>query len=239
MVVLEKTLESPLDCKEIKPIHPKGDQSWIFIGRSDAKAEAPILWPPHAKNWLTGKDPDAGKDRRQEEKGTTEGEMVGWHYWLNGHEFEQALGAGDGQRNLACCSPCSLKELDTTERLNSTEGQVRGVPRTELRRRPRNLPPGEICLISDSLITCLFSVTLKHPTVSPLSNLPGWFMFPKTLLLTDLKSHCALPLRISPSLSSPRQTLWFLSLNFTKLIFSETWYLLPVSTSLIIYNHII
>ena len=89
MVVLEKTLESPLDCKEMKPIHPKGDQSWIFIGRSDAEAEAPILWPPDEKNWLTGKDPDAGKDRRQEEKGTTEDEMVGWHYWLNGHELSK------------------------------------------------------------------------------------------------------------------------------------------------------
>ena len=87
-VVLEKTLENPLDSKEIKPVHPKGDQSWIFIGRTDAEAEALILWPPDAKNWLTGKDPDAGKDWRQE-KGMTEDEMVGWHHWLNGHEFEQ------------------------------------------------------------------------------------------------------------------------------------------------------
>ena len=87
-VVLEKTLESPLDCKEIQPVHPKGNQSWIFIGRADAEAETPVLWPPDAKNWLTGKDPDAGKDRRREEKGTTEDEMVGWHHQLNGHEFE-------------------------------------------------------------------------------------------------------------------------------------------------------
>ena len=86
-VVLEKTLECPLDCKEIQPIHPKGDQSWIFIGRTDAEAETPILWPPDAKNCFLGKDPDAGKDWGQEEKGTTEGEMVGWHHWLNGHEF--------------------------------------------------------------------------------------------------------------------------------------------------------
>ena len=92
-VVLEKTLESPLDCKKIQSIHPKGNQSWIFIGRTDAEAEAPILWPPDAKNWLNGKDSDAGKDWRQEEKGTTEDEMVGWHHWLNGHESEQALGA--------------------------------------------------------------------------------------------------------------------------------------------------
>ena len=87
-VVLEKTLESPLDCKEIQPVHPKGNQSWIFIGRTDAEAEAPILWPPDAKSWLIWKDPDAGKDWRQEEKGMTEDKMVGWHYWLDGHEFE-------------------------------------------------------------------------------------------------------------------------------------------------------
>ena len=86
--VLEKTLESPLDCKEIQPVHPKGDQSWVFIGRTDAEAEAPILWPPDEKNWFTGKDPDAGKDWRQEEKGTTVDEKVGWHHWLTGHEFE-------------------------------------------------------------------------------------------------------------------------------------------------------
>ena len=110
-VVLEKTLESPLDCKEIKQVHPKGNQSWIFIGRTDAKPEAPILWPPDAKKWLTGKGPDAGKDWRQEEKGRTEDEMAGWHHWLDEHEFEQAPGVGDGQRSLVCCSPRSHKEL--------------------------------------------------------------------------------------------------------------------------------
>ena len=93
-VVLEKTLESPLDCKEIQPVYPEGNQSWIFIGRTNAEAEAPILWPPDAKNWLLGKDPDAGKDWRQEEKGMTEDEMVGWYHWLNGREFEQAPGPG-------------------------------------------------------------------------------------------------------------------------------------------------
>ena len=117
-VVLEKTLESPLDCKEIKPINPKRNQSWIFIGRTDAEVEIPILWPTAVKNWLIGKDPDAGKDWRQEEKGTTEDEMVGWHHWLNRHEFEQAPGVGDGQGSLACCSPYGGKELDTTEQLN-------------------------------------------------------------------------------------------------------------------------
>ena len=105
IVVLEKSLQSPLDCKEIKPVHPKGNQSWIFTGRTDAEAEAPILWPRDVKNWLTGKDPDAGKDWRWEEKGMTEDEMIGWHHWLNGPEFEQALGVGDGQGGLACCSP--------------------------------------------------------------------------------------------------------------------------------------
>ena len=104
-VVLEKTLESPLDCKEIQPVHPKGNQSCIFIGRTDAEAEAPILWPPDAKNWLIGKDPDTGKDWRREEKGMTQDEMVGWHHWLNGHEFEQALVVGDGQGGLVCCGP--------------------------------------------------------------------------------------------------------------------------------------
>ena len=104
-VVLEKTLESSLDCKEIQPVHPKGNQSWVFIGRTDAEAETPIRWPPDLKNWLTGKDPDAGKDWDQEDKGMTEDEMVGWHYRLDGHEFEQAPGVGDGQGSLACCSP--------------------------------------------------------------------------------------------------------------------------------------
>ena len=99
-VVLEKTLESPLDCKEIKPVNPKGNQSWIFIGAAGAEAETPILQPPDVKNWLTGKDPYAGEDWRQEEKGTTEDEMVRWHHQLNGHEFEQAPGVGDGQGGL-------------------------------------------------------------------------------------------------------------------------------------------
>ena len=104
-VVLEKTLESLLDCKEIQPVHPKGDQSWIFFGRTDAEAEAPILWPIDVKGQLTGKDSDAGKDWRQEEKGIRDNEMVGWHHWLNGLESEQTLGDCEGQGSLACCSP--------------------------------------------------------------------------------------------------------------------------------------
>ena len=120
-VVLKKTLESPLDCKEIQPDHPKGDRSWVFIGRTDAKAETPILWPPDAKSWLIGKDPDAGKDWRQEEKGMTEDEIVGWYHRLNGHGFEWTSGVDDVQGGLACCGPWSCKESDTTERLNWTE----------------------------------------------------------------------------------------------------------------------
>jgi len=108
-LMLEKTLESPLDCKDIKPVNPKRNQSWIFIGRTDAEAEMPILWPPDVKNWLIGKDSDAEKDWRQEEKETTEDEMVRWHHWLDGHEFEQAPEVGDGQGSLACCSTWTTK----------------------------------------------------------------------------------------------------------------------------------
>ena len=120
-VVLEKTLESPLGCKKIQPVHPKGYQSWIFIGRTEAEAETPIIWPPNVKNWLILKYSSAGKNWRQEEKGTTKDKMVGWHHRLNGHEFEEALGVGDGQGSLACCSPWGHKKSDTTEWLNWTE----------------------------------------------------------------------------------------------------------------------
>ena len=117
-VVLEKTLESPFNCKEIQPVNPKGNQSWIFFGRTDVEAETPILWPPDGRSWLIWKDPDSGKDWRQEEKGMTEDEMVGWHYWLNGHEFGWTLGVGDGQGGLACCGSRGCKQSDTTEWLN-------------------------------------------------------------------------------------------------------------------------
>ena len=122
--VLEKTLESPLDCKGIQLVHPKGNQPWILIGRTDAEAKTPILWPPDGKNLLIGKDPDARKDWRQEEKGTTEDEMIGLHHQLYGHDFEQALGVADGQGSLACCSPWDRKKSDTTEWLNWTERKV-------------------------------------------------------------------------------------------------------------------
>ena len=118
-VVLQKTLESPLDCKKIQLDHPKGTQSWIFIGRTDA--EAPILWPPDANGWLIWKDPDAGKDWRQEEKGTTEDEMVEWHHRLNGHEIESTPGVDDGQGGLVFCSPWGHKESDMTEQPNQTD----------------------------------------------------------------------------------------------------------------------
>ena len=118
-VVSEKTLESPLDCKEIQPVHPKGDQSWIFTGRTDAESDATILWPPDVKSWLTGKDPDAGKDRGQEEKGTTEDEMVGQHHQLNRHEFEEIPGDSEWQWSLACCSSWGHEESDTTEQLKN------------------------------------------------------------------------------------------------------------------------
>ena len=120
-VVLEKTLESPLDCKEIRPVHSEGDQPWDFFGRNEAKAETPVLWPPHAKSWLIGKDSDAGSYWGQEEKRTTEDEMAGWYYWLDGREAEWTPGVGDGQGGLACCDSCGRKESDTTEQLNWTE----------------------------------------------------------------------------------------------------------------------
>ena len=118
---LEKTLDSPLYSKMIKPVNPEGNQPWIFTGRTDAEAETPILQPPDVKSWLIWKGPDAGKDWRQKEKRKTEDEMVGWHHRHDGHEFEQTPGVGDGQGSLACCCPWGCKESDTTEWLNWTE----------------------------------------------------------------------------------------------------------------------
>ena len=128
IVVLDKTLESPLDCKEIQAVHYEGDQSWVFIERTDVEAETPILWPPHAKNWLIRKDPDAGKDWKRKEKGLTEDKMVGWHHRLNGYEFGWTLGVGNGQRGLVHCGSWCCKESDTTEWLHFTEH----LPKTSL-----------------------------------------------------------------------------------------------------------
>ena len=157
-MVLEKTLESPLDCKEIQPVHPKEDQSWVFIGKTDAEAETPILWPPHAKSWLIGKDPDARRDWGQEEKGTTEDEMAGWHHRLNGHGFGKTPGVCDGQGGLVCCSSWGRKESDTTERLNWTE-----------LTRKQQTPPSA----ADSTPTCpshqLRSESVSSSTVQPLA----------------------------------------------------------------------
>ena len=116
-MVLEKTLESPLDCKEIQPVHSEGDQPWDFFGRNDAKAETPVLWPLDAKSWLIGKDSDAGRDWGQEEKGMTEDEVAGWQHWLDGRGSQWTLGVGDGQGGLVCCDSWGRKESDTTERL--------------------------------------------------------------------------------------------------------------------------
>ena len=124
-VVLEKTLESLLDCKEIQPAHPKGDQSWVFSGRTDVEAETLILWPPYVKSWLIGKDPDAGRDWGQEEKGMTEDEMAGWHHWFDRHEFEWTLVIGDGQGGLACCNSWGCKQSDMTEGLSWTDWRKR------------------------------------------------------------------------------------------------------------------
>ena len=135
-VVLEKTLQSPLECKEIQPVNPKRNQPWIFIGRTDAEAEASILGPPDAKSQLIEKDSDAGKGWRQEGKGTTEDKMVEWHQWLNGHEFEQALGESEGQESLACCSPWGYKELDKPEQLNNNNKKS---PNSSLRDIHHNL----------------------------------------------------------------------------------------------------
>ena len=149
--VLEETLESPLYCKEIQPVHPKGNQSWIFIGRTDAEAETLILWPLDVKSWLIWKDPDARKGWRQEEKGKTEDEMVGWHHWLNGHGFGWTLGVSNGQGGLACWSSWGRKESDTTEQLNWTE--LNG--ETDIENRLMDMGRGE------ERLRCMERVTWK------------------------------------------------------------------------------
>ena len=172
--MLEKTLESYLDCKEIQLVHPKGSQFWICIGRTDAEAETPILLPPDTKSWLTGKIPDAGEDWKQQEKGTTEDEMVGWHHRLNGHEFGQAPGAGDGQGRLSCCSPvqfsCSLVS-DSLDPMNrSTPGMLHSMGSPRVRHN----------CVTEMNWTEFFSLLIFKPCLS-----------------TVLKTHFHNPLRIS------------------------------------------
>ena len=161
--VLKKCIESPLVSKEIKPVNPKGNQPWIFIGKTDA--EAPILWPPDAKSQFIGKDPDAGKDWGQEEKGMTDGEMVGWHHWLSGHEFEQTLGDSKGQGSLVCCSPWGCKKSDTTEHLNNNE-------------------PIRWTL----LITCFKGMTDKRTMKKQNTEFPFETIVPKRLVLLQIGS---------------------------------------------------
>jgi len=162
-VMLEKTLESPLDCKEIQPFHSEGDQLWDFFGGNDAKAETPVLWPPHAKSWLIGKDSDARRDWGQEEKGMTEDEMAGWHHWRDGRESEWTLVVGDGQGGLACCDSWGRKESDTTERLNWTE-LIWTIKRTlEMSLKPiLHFPPSVMCLYLLSLLSLLSWLTLER-----------------------------------------------------------------------------
>ena len=165
-VVLEKTLESPLDCKEIQLVHSKGDQPWVFFGRTDAKAETPILWPPDTKSWLIGKNSDAGRDRGQEEKGTTEDEMVGWHHQLDGHEFEWTPGVGDAQRGLACCNSRGCKESDTTEWLNWTE--------LNLSNKPYSLVVVKITKVHPYNSIISGSLPLPGHLEDYISQLPAW-----------------------------------------------------------------
>jgi len=191
----EKTLESPLDYKEIQPVNPKGKQSWIFIRRTDAEARAPILWPPDVKNWLIRKDPDPGKDCRQEEKGMTEDEMVGWHHWLNGYEFEQALGVGDGHGSLACCSLWGHKESDRTERLNWTELNIMNWTlryKTELNTQS----PSSTLNIQLPIICPLDSLM---STVTLLEAGPPLIPLPSNLCNTVWKRYWFSPMTVSSS----------------------------------------
>ena len=161
-LVLEKTLESPFDCKEIKPIIPKGNQPWIFIGRTDA--ESPIFLPPDVKDQLVSKDPDAGKDWRQRRRGRQRMRWVAWHLWLDGHEFEQAPGVGDGQGGLACCNPWGRKESDMTDPLNWTSRKVMGLkPLLPLLPHPPREEVPSLLLYQGSYFTNIMPVYFSFP----------------------------------------------------------------------------
>ena len=202
-LVLEKTLESPLDSKEIKAVNPKGNQSWIFIGRTNAEAETPTFWPPDAKSWLIGKDPDAGKDWRWEEKGTTEDEMVGWDHRLDGRGFRWTLGVGDGQGGLACCSSWGRKELDTTEWLNWTE--LNSHPYTTIGKTialTRQTFVGKVMSLLFNMLSRLVIVFLprsKHLLIS-------WLRSPSAVILEPRKIKSVTVSIVSPkSYDQPRQ----------------------------------
>ena len=165
--MLEKTLESPLDCKEIQPVHSEGDQPWDFFGRNDSKAETPVLRPPHAKSWLIGKGFDAGSDWGHEEEGMTEDEMAGWHHWLDGRKSEWTPGDGDGQGGLACCDSWGRKESDTTDCLNWTE--LRWFSGTLLL-----LLWSTGCWQFDLWFFCLFKIQLEHLEVLSSCTIEAW-----------------------------------------------------------------
>ena len=173
-VVLEKTLESPLDCKEIQPVHSEGDQPWDFFGRNDAKAETPVLWPLHVKSWLIGEDSDAGRDWGQEEKGTTEDEMAGWHHWLDGRESEWTPEVGDGQGGLMCCDSWGRKELDRTERLNWTERGSR-IPHAS-GPKDQNIKQKQY-IVTNSIKTLKMGKKKSNPFVQPKRSMYfSWFL---------------------------------------------------------------
>ena len=197
--MLEKTLESSLDCKEIKPVNPKGNQSWIFIGRTDAEAEAPVLWLPDVKSCLIRKDPDAGEDRGQEAKRTTEDKMVGWHHQLNGHEFEQALGDGEGQGSLECCSPWGRKKSDTTEWLNNNKSETASEVLCRLYYKIQNGSPTKFCGI---LCLCknFFNVYVKLLNSMKLVSSKAWYY--SSLQLSWLSKDHRFILRNGPIRSS-------------------------------------
>ena len=179
--MLEKTLECPLDCKEIKPVKPKRNQSWIFIGRTDSDIEAPMFWPPDANNWLIIKDPEAGKDWK-EKKGMTQDEMVEWHHRLKGHEFEQALGDGEGWGSLACCSPWCCKKSDMTEQLNNNNKEACVsflILWTGDRKKPGSCSDGQgLALKSFNPISadgcCTPSVVIVWPEDPALGSMGSW-----------------------------------------------------------------
>ena len=193
------TSKSLSDYKEIQPVHPKGDQSWVFTGRTDVEAETPVLWPRDSKSWLMGKDPDAGKDWGQEDKGTTEDEMVGWHHRLNGHEFGEAPGVGDEQGGLACCGSWGHKESDTTDQLNGTELKGKRPPKVN----PRRMTPKLFHMLSLSL-ECLGLFLLLLFFFKPLSSwrrdlyLPGPWLTPWSPLwsLPFFSLFCPFPSKV-------------------------------------------